>query len=249
VCACPVFCQGETLSYGSPAFCSAEQQGLQQAGDAAFVLVAGGLGERLGYSGIKVALPTETATGACFLRVYCESILALQARCCVGPRAGRKLPLAIMTSGDTHDRTLALLEANDYFGASRSQITLLKQEKVVASWQSTHLFVHLSLLCRVAGRPCAMGCVSIHVPYCQLMHEAIKLHLASFALGCNNWSSRSQVAACMERVQSESHMHSLPPFPRLRAMFLYVSLLRLHPCPVLQTGRWRAWRTTMRGLP
>jgi hypothetical protein len=182
-------------------------------------------------------------------KVYVENILALQAKANDGSAVRVELPLAIMTSGDTHDRTLALLEANDYFGASRSQITLLKQEKVVASWQSTHLFVHLSLLCRVAGRPCAMGCVSIHVPYCQLMHEAIKLHLASFALGCNNWSSRSQVAACMERVQSESHMHSLPPFPRLRAMFLYVSLLRLHPCPVLQTGRWRAWRTTMRGLP
>lgn len=37
--------------------------------EAAFVLVAGGLGERLGYSGIKVALPTELASGSCFLQV------------------------------------------------------------------------------------------------------------------------------------------------------------------------------------
>ena len=40
----------------------------------------GGLGERLGYSGIKVALPTESATGTCYLQLYAESILALQAR-------------------------------------------------------------------------------------------------------------------------------------------------------------------------
>ncbi len=37
--------------------------------EAAFVLVAGGLGERLGYSGIKIALPTDLARGACFLQV------------------------------------------------------------------------------------------------------------------------------------------------------------------------------------
>ncbi len=43
--------------------------GVEAAADAAFVLVAGGLGERLGYSGIKLALPSESATGACFLQV------------------------------------------------------------------------------------------------------------------------------------------------------------------------------------
>lgn len=33
------------------------------------MLVAGGLGERLGYSGIKIALPTDLARTACFLKV------------------------------------------------------------------------------------------------------------------------------------------------------------------------------------
>eukprot|EP00955_Chlamydomonas_euryale_P011223 121202-Chlamydomonas_euryale.AAC.4 len=60
-----------------------------QAAHAAFVLVAGGLGERLGYSGIKVALPVECATDTCFLQLYCQFILALQAcsaalLCCDG---------------------------------------------------------------------------------------------------------------------------------------------------------------------
>lgn len=32
------------------------------------MLVAGGLGERLGYSGIKAALPTDLAREACFLQ-------------------------------------------------------------------------------------------------------------------------------------------------------------------------------------
>ena len=38
--------------------------------DCAFVLVAGGLGTRLGFHGIKVSLPTESSTGLCLLGLY-----------------------------------------------------------------------------------------------------------------------------------------------------------------------------------
>ena len=44
------------------------------------MLVAGGLGERLGYSGIKIALPAQTVAPQCYLALYAEQILALQAR-------------------------------------------------------------------------------------------------------------------------------------------------------------------------
>ena len=174
---------------------------MEQSKGAAFVLVAGGLGERLGYSGIKVALPTDLARNACFLQVgfhpalsapgccysiskgqrvrrasryiqpvlssaaalaavsdtscggdherwrlqvYIESILALQAK--AGGSA--QLPLAIMTSGDTHDRTLRLLEDSAYFGMQPGQVTLLKQEKV-----RTHCLC--SLIVGVASTPAA----------------------------------------------------------------------------------------------
>jgi UDP-N-acetylglucosamine pyrophosphorylase len=43
--------------------------GAHEGTHAAFVLVAGGLGERLGYSGIKIALPADMAREACFLQV------------------------------------------------------------------------------------------------------------------------------------------------------------------------------------
>lgn len=66
-----VFCSIPTPSFLNPT-------GLAAAADTAFVLVAGGLGERLGYSGIKLALPVESATGGCYLKLYIESILALQ---------------------------------------------------------------------------------------------------------------------------------------------------------------------------
>ena len=41
-------------------------------------------------------------------------------------------PLCIMTSGDTHNLTLALLEEKNYFSANPQQITIVKQEKVPA---------------------------------------------------------------------------------------------------------------------
>jgi UDP-sugar pyrophosphorylase len=43
--------EGERLDFGSGRFLQLEGQGLEAAGKAAFALVAGGLGERLGYQG------------------------------------------------------------------------------------------------------------------------------------------------------------------------------------------------------
>ncbi len=48
---------------------SLDSTGVAAAEHAAFVLVAGGLGERLGYSGIKVKLPVDSARSASFLQV------------------------------------------------------------------------------------------------------------------------------------------------------------------------------------
>lgn len=123
---------GENLTFADENFIKYEETGVKEAKNAAFVLVAGGLGERLGYNGIKVALPSETCTGTCFLQLYIESILALQEasnRLAEGD-SQKEIPFAIMTSDDTHARTLELLESNAYFGMKPTQVTLLKQEKV-----------------------------------------------------------------------------------------------------------------------
>ncbi|GLT55194.1 hypothetical protein SLA2020_283370 [Shorea laevis] len=124
--------KGEVLTFGDNNFINFEETGVREAQKAAFVLVAGGLGERLGYNGIKVALPAETTTGTGFLQYYIESILALQE---AGYRLTQgdfqaQIPLVIMTSDDTHARTIQLLESNSYFGMEPTQVKLLKQEKV-----------------------------------------------------------------------------------------------------------------------
>ncbi|KXG20772.1 hypothetical protein SORBI_3010G251200 [Sorghum bicolor] len=123
---------GEVLNFGDDNFVSLEAAGIKEARNAAFVLVAGGLGERLGYKGIKVSLPRETTTGKCFLQHYIESILALQEASCkmVDDGCQTKIPFVIMTSDDTNALTIKLLESNSYFGMEPSQVKLLKQEKV-----------------------------------------------------------------------------------------------------------------------
>lgn len=75
-------------------------------------------------AGIKVALPCESASGRCFLQLYIESILALQEVSNAGA-AGRRLPLAIMTSDDTHARTQELLRKHNNFGMEEGQVGTL----------------------------------------------------------------------------------------------------------------------------
>lgn len=96
--------------------------GISETCRSAFVLVAGGLGERLGYSGIKVALPTELVTGRSFLQLYIESILACQKKGQSISDPECKIPFVVMTSDDTHDQTENYLRTNNYFGLMRDQV-------------------------------------------------------------------------------------------------------------------------------
>jgi len=118
---------------GSEVYAGLERLGMEQLSKTAFCLVAGGLGERLGFPGIKISITAELATGTCFLKMYIDFILAFQAhaRKATG-QPDLELPLAIMTSGDTKTMTEELLEANSRFGMSASQLTILCQEKVPA---------------------------------------------------------------------------------------------------------------------
>lgn len=84
-----------------------------------FVLVAGGIGERLGYSGAKVGLPVETATGESFLYRY----LAWATH--VG---GDDVPFVIMTSTKTHHNTLQFIKKLGF--SDLRNLIVLKQDSV-----------------------------------------------------------------------------------------------------------------------
>jgi len=132
---------GESLSYDSPVpddhtgmtFSQAEQKGLSGIKDVAFVLVAGGLGERLGYSGIKLSLETNLQTNKCYLEIYVKYIQAMQHMAESKTKdTNIRIPLVIMTSGDTDPMTKKLLKDNNNFGMDEGQIQIVCQDKVAA---------------------------------------------------------------------------------------------------------------------
>lgn len=133
--------EGESLSYEDPSpdghtgmtFSEAEQVGLTGIADTVFVLVAGGLGERLGYSGIKLSLETNLLTNKSYLEVYSKYIQAMQRMAHL--KTGQdhvRIPLVIMTSDDTDPLTRKLLADNNNFGFDDGQVTIVKQDKVAA---------------------------------------------------------------------------------------------------------------------
>ena len=111
---------GVFLKPSEQLFDEMEMMGLKELSKLCFVLIAGGLGERLGYSGIKIGLPVCTIElNYSYMKFYAQYVLACQTRAkkldsSLGPDF--LVPLCIMVSDDTHERTIALLETNNYFG-------------------------------------------------------------------------------------------------------------------------------------
>lgn len=114
------------LSGFGPEYDLAEEAGLRALAETGIVLVAGGLGERLGYGGIKLDIPVEVTETTSYLAHYAGVIRA------ASRRLGVEIPLIIMTSKDTNAGTLATLEANGRFGLAEGQVTILCQELVPA---------------------------------------------------------------------------------------------------------------------
>ena len=122
----PVEPETVDLSAFGASYEEADAVGLRCFAETAVVLVAGGMGERLGYHGIKLDIPVETTECTTYLGHY-TSVLRAASR-----RLGRDIPLVIMTSRETRAGTEATLAANKNFGLALGQITLLNQELVPA---------------------------------------------------------------------------------------------------------------------
>ena len=128
---------GVFLKPGDDMLTHYEDEGLKELHRTGFVLIAGGLGERLGYGGIKLDLPVSTLEpDYCYLKYYAQYVLACKERALPyvpdDQKANFYVPLCIMVSDDTHDRTLALLEKHNFFGLGRTNVDIVKQENVPA---------------------------------------------------------------------------------------------------------------------
>ncbi len=126
--------EGFNVKVGDDNFYELEKLGFEEIKDTCFVLVAGGLGERLGYNDIKIGIQSNLVTLDRFIQVYINYILAYEAKFKKEKNLCEDwyIPLAIMTSGDTHDKTVKLLNNNYNFGMKPFQITIVKQEKCPA---------------------------------------------------------------------------------------------------------------------
>ena len=126
----PSIPQGVNMEIGSSDFHKFEQIGVENLNKIGFVLVAGGLGERLGYPGIKISIPIDLLTKKVYIEYYINYLLAYQER--VKKNTGKEvnIPLCIMTSDDTNQATEKILKENNNFGLK--DITIVKQEKVPA---------------------------------------------------------------------------------------------------------------------
>ncbi|KAL7069279.1 putative UDP-sugar pyrophospharylase [Cryptosporidium serpentis] len=120
------------LKTGSEEFVEYEKIGATLLSKTAFVLVAGGLGERLSYKGIKIGIKLSLISEVTFFEEYVNYILAYEDRILKVTGGRVAIPLIIMTSDDTDSLTRQFLDENNNFGLSSDQIFIVKQLKVPA---------------------------------------------------------------------------------------------------------------------
>lgn len=94
-------------------------------GEVAVVLVAGGLGTRLGFDGPKGTYPIGPVSKASLFQIHAEKIVAM------GRRYGKTLPFYVMTSPDNHDATIAFFEEHGRFGLEHVRFFLQGQMPAV----------------------------------------------------------------------------------------------------------------------
>ncbi|MFA5256353.1 MAG: UTP--glucose-1-phosphate uridylyltransferase, partial [Candidatus Omnitrophota bacterium] len=110
-----------------------ERSGLRSGNKLSFVLVAGGLGQRLGFKGIKVNIPISLAMIQSYLETYVRNISEIQKKSNAINGTRDSIPLVIMTSGETHELTLKALEEQDYFsryGMAKEQFIVIQQPPI-----------------------------------------------------------------------------------------------------------------------
>ena len=95
---------GFDIKVSSDQFYELDKLGFEQIENTVFVLVAGGLGERLGYPDIKIGIETDLITKRKFIEIYIEYIKAFENR----------------------------IKKNKNFGLKENQISIVKQEKCPA---------------------------------------------------------------------------------------------------------------------
>lgn len=99
------------------------------------LLIAGGQGTRLRFDGPKGMYPITPITKKTLFEFFCDKVKA------AGNRAGRELPLAIMTSPLNDQQTRHFFSVNNYFGLSRKQVNFFSQKNLPMLDREGNLFI------------------------------------------------------------------------------------------------------------
>lgn len=88
------------------------------------IVLAGGQGSRLGFSGPKGCFTLKIPEEKSLFQIVCEKILITPDQC------RTPLPVAFMTSPHNHEETIAFFEENDYFGLEPDQVDFYTQDRL-----------------------------------------------------------------------------------------------------------------------
>jgi UDP-N-acetylglucosamine/UDP-N-acetylgalactosamine diphosphorylase len=97
-----------------------------RAGRVAALVVAGGLGTRLGYDAPKGAFPAGSITGKPLFRLHAEKLLA------AGRRYGAAIPWYVMTSEENDAQTRDYFAEQGYFGLRAEDVFFFRQGSMPA---------------------------------------------------------------------------------------------------------------------
>jgi UDP-N-acetylglucosamine/UDP-N-acetylgalactosamine diphosphorylase len=90
-------------------------------GEVAALVVAGGLGSRLGFEHPKGLFPIGPVTGKSLFQFHAEKVLARSRR------HGKSIPFLVMTSHATHAETVYFFEKHNFFGLARETVHFFQQ--------------------------------------------------------------------------------------------------------------------------
>ena len=123
----------EEQSFCHDAFLEGEQ--CLSEGRVGVVLVAGGMGSRLGFEQPKGMFPIGPVSGHTLFQILIERIVAL------GHHYGVRIPLYLMTSDVTHAATIQFLKENDSFGLEPDDLQVFCQGTLPAIDATTRLLL------------------------------------------------------------------------------------------------------------
>lgn len=113
------------------------------------LLIAGGMGTRLGCNGPKGVIPVTPITRKSLFQVFAEKTLA------AGKQAQRQLPLAIMTSPQNDQETRDFFEGHHLFGLDTNQLHFFTQDTLPFLNEQKNLFLEKPAL--IANGPDGNG--------------------------------------------------------------------------------------------